>query len=234
MTTATKTITFENVMKTFKNFVASKDHHKEVIRLVYFDGSHFYATDSHRLIKLNSTYVTDIPRTEPFFYNPKTNEMIDVSNYNYPDINRLFPKHHNTLVKLNKNDLKEIEESIKEVKKLILTNSKKLILTLNFTSNHTDLKVDDYGYDVLNEEDKKLYDECKPNEITLDNIYVHEGENSKVLLNNQFLTQSITAMKKLGKLSSEDIELKMIGGLRPVVFSQSDIFDIMIMPMRKY
>lgn len=223
MTTLTKnkTITFEATVKMLSKFTAKKPTRPE-LELIYYDGiGNLYATDSHRLIRLSITYISDFPdTTEPFLYNPKTNEFVEGLNYT-TTVSRLIPNNYNTLININ-NNIKDIESVAKEIKKAV-SKEKNSPITFNFTDIETGVN------GVVKTEQK--YNEKVCSSI-LNSVRVNSGENVRVTVNVKYLLDGITTMKKLTKLSNDNIELKIISNMRPVVFSQLDIFDILLMPIR--
>src|SRR5690625_987883 len=107
--TINKTIEFEKLASDFKRFTNRRNelsHHK-VLDYLYYDGKYLIATDSHKLIKINADYVSNIPFIEDdTLYDLKNKKIIDkVFDKRYPNVNRLIPTISNTDVKLNYNEL---------------------------------------------------------------------------------------------------------------------------------
>lgn len=224
--TITKQITFEKVMVEFKKYVA-KGETREVLKKVYFDGTHFIATDSHTLLKVNRNYVSNIPSevVEGSMYDPVKMEIYKNDLHTYPETSRLIPQQFNLRVRIN-NTLNEIQAHIK-LGNSLMKDTKPSERLFKFYAQDDFLKIDALSgltnHNVMNESIMRHNDYLESN-----------GKEITFTLSNEFITNALIVAKKLSKLSTENVELKVISRLRPVVIAQDDVFTILIMPMRTY
>jgi hypothetical protein len=199
-----------------KKYVA-KSETRPVLQLVQFDGKYFTATDSHHLIRVNAEYVTDFPENlkETFLYDPKEDTAKGVQ-YNYPDTSRLIPQYSDSTVLLNKN-IKEFHNHVKEIKKVVKKDRNK-VMKIAFKQNETL---------VSGNNEENSYS------AAINNMHV-EGAEITLHVSSNYLNIALDAVKKLSKLSSNHVEIGMTGHMRPMHFKQEGIFDIMVLPVRKY
>lgn len=230
--TANKTIKFDQLMKVFKNFV-SKSETRPVLKLVYLNDNYFYATDSHQLLRVNKNYVSDIPEsiTDGSLIDPKTMNITE--QLNYPDCSRLIPNQSNSTVLLNGN-IKEFENVTKEIKGL-KKGRKNKIVKMDITKNCINFS----GQYVINEKQYKLEKEQKDDNVDLFKNYEYtvnslnvEGDEIKIQVGDIYLNTALGTVKKLSKLSYSDVEMKINGNMRPILFTQNNVFDIIVMPIR--
>lgn len=213
--TKTKEITFAQVMKMFKKFVA-KSSSRPVLQYVYFDGSHFVATNSHVLLRVNKDYITDIPEDLPktFLYDPKEMISRDID-MKYPDVSKLIMNYSDSMVTMNDGVIKEFINQIKEAKKVVNKKKNKPI-GLSFCKPHTIIESE---YEEINYKIKNKNIGVDGNEITLH-------------LNAQYLVNALEVVKKFNKVSNDNTEIRMYSPLRPIQITKRDVFDIVLMPVR--
>lgn len=228
---ATKTITFEKAMKLFKKYV-SKSATRPVLQYVYFDPQgYLVATDSHTLLRINTDYITDIPSdyTPNSLFCPKEMKLVEES-YNYPDTSRLMPIDFNSTVKLDNSSLKELTDQVKASKKLL--TKKQGHVALNLTTKSTDIITNELIETKLG---KKVVERTFEtiNTETINSLWV-DGEEMKVSLNTNYLLNALDVTKKLSSLSNDPTSIKLVSSMRPFVFTQSDIFDVLVLPIRTY
>lgn len=244
-----KTITFEQLMKEFKKYVAGKNGFRGVLRCVYFDGKTFAATDTHVLLKVNAEYVSEIPEhiVSGSLINPATMEIpIDISG-SYPDLNRLIPDYGKTEIILTNPYIKELHEHIKAAKKVHYSRNRNAI-DLNFHYSSTEIITegqttkemkDQYG-DNYKEGFLKEIEDIKDHPKHLDeysakmNSLAIQGNELKIRLNDRFINNAFLSIKKLSKLSKEHVKLICDGSERPLVFTQENVFTVLVLPVRKY
>jgi DNA polymerase III sliding clamp (beta) subunit (PCNA family) len=210
--TATKTITFEQAMKVFKNFV-SKSESRPVLQYVYNDGTYLYATDATKLLRVNSEYISDMP--EFTLYDPKNMMVID-NKMNFPDCSRLIPIDYNSTVTID-NNIKDLHKHVKEVKKIV-KKDRNHVMKMEFSNNETKVS-------AKNETD--TYSE------TVNNMWV-DGQEVSLHLSANYLDNALDAIEKLSKVSYNSVELGIVSHLRPMNFKQEHVFDIIILPVRMY
>lgn len=216
----TKTISFENMMKLFKKYVA-KSESRPVLEHVYFDGESFRATNTHVLLKVNAEYVSDIPQGYPetFLYDPKT-MTLNESNMNYPETSRIIPNYSEATITLNNKNIKELQDVLKESKK-IAKNHKNKNIHMEFNSTGAIIKAEYIDKDKTKEEYRS----------TIDNLLA-DGKEIKLDANVQYMQDALVVAKKLSKLNGESTQINLISNMRPIVFSQKDIFELLVMPVR--
>jgi DNA polymerase III sliding clamp (beta) subunit (PCNA family) len=212
--TAIKTIKFEEVMKLFTKY--NRKSPRPVLNYVQYSNGYFTATNSHVLLRVNAKYVSDIPANmeEGRLFDPKEMLFANVQ-MNYPETSRLIPNHFNSTVLLN-GHIKEIQQHIKEIKKVVKKNKNK-VMKLEFTSKGTGLhshNSDNEGYSTF-----------------MESMYI-EGEEVTLHVNADYINDALGVIKKLSKLSYNDIELGIVSPMRPITFKQDGVFDIIILPVR--
>ncbi len=224
--TITKGITFEQAMKLFKKFV-SKSKTRPVLQLVYYNGTHLVATDSHQLLRINTAYISDFPTNkESFYYDPKKNEYVDYEG-NYPQTDRLIPDWSNSTIELN-NNFKDFYTTIKEAKKHV---KKDKVIKIEFTKNHATISGNHYTEKEDSSGVPKETIETYTN--TLENVMT-TGEEIKIHLNATYLLNSLDVVKKFSKLSNDTPRVEIIGAFRPIHITITDIFDCVVLPVRTY
>jgi DNA polymerase III sliding clamp (beta) subunit (PCNA family) len=211
--TETKTIKFDDLMKVMKKYV-SKSEARPVLQLVYLtEEGYFVATDSHHLIRVNKNVVSDIPEglEAGKLYDPK--EM-KVTNGNYPDTSRLIPYDYNSTVTIDSN-IKEFQQHVKEIKKIV-KKDRNYVMKLEFKRNETVIsgKYEEDNYSAA-----------------MKSMYV-EGDEVKLHLSAKYLDIALDTVKKLSKVSYNPIHLGIVSNMRPMVFKQEGLFDIIILPVR--
>jgi hypothetical protein len=248
-TVANKTISFDQVMKVFKKYVATNDFRK-ILQNVYFDGEHLIATDSHTLLRVNKNYISDIPEgmQEGSLFDPKKMGFASDSLHSYPETSRLIPNFSNSTVSLNKNNIKELHNHIKEAKKAAKEYYSPI--KFNFYQSYTEISAQDSFTKGFKEEHgenyRQVYEELvqiekeqfgkNPPELSeyhteIESIYV-EGEELIVHVNPKYINDALMTVKKLSKLSSNDVKILMTGKMQPIQFKQEEVFDILVLPIR--
>lgn len=249
MKTLTKTISFDQVMKEFKKYVASSDM-RPVLQYVYFDGSHFIATNSHVLLRVNKDYISDIPADieTGSLFDPKEMKLAtDYQKTSYPETSRLISSYSNSTVLLNKENLKEFQQHVKEAKKAAKSHFSPI--KFKFTQSYFGITSmcsltkeikERYGVSYT-EEYKKLMEEDRKNgnnppelseyNAETNNIFV-EGDEITFHVSPKYMNNAVITVKKLTKLNKDQLQLNMNGKMRPVQFNQGDVFDIIVMPIR--
>jgi len=221
MKTATKNvIKFDQAMKLFKKFVATEDY-RPILKLVHFDGKYLVSTNSHVLLRVNAEHITDLPELElGSLIDPKTNTVI-ADKMNYPQTERLIPSHYNTKATIDGN-IKEFQTHVKAAKSLVKNKHNKVI-KLELTRQETTLTA------------KYLQDDDTLNEYkeTMKNLYVSDEELT-LHVSAKYLDDTLTTIKKLSKLSSNPVELQIISSVRPILFTQENVFDIIVLPLKVY
>jgi hypothetical protein len=213
MTTATKTIQFDQLMKVMKNFVF-KSETRPALQFVNFDGKYLVATDSHQLLRVNAEYVSGIPENLTLF-DPKEMKII-TEQMKYPDTSRLIPDslYTNSTVTIDGN-IKEFMEHVKEIKKVVKSVPTKTI-NLNFKHNETT---------VSGTFEENTYS------ATMNTMYV-EGQEIALQCNANYLYNVLEVTKKLSKLSYEPVKIEMYNRMRPIQIKQNNVFDLLVLPVR--
>lgn len=220
----TKQITFEEMMKEFKKFVGTKKNRREILKYVFYNGSHFVATDAFRLLKVNSEFISDVPTDLKAgdLYNPATNEFLNNSELKYPDTDKFIPNNYSVVYNISK--------SVNEIQKLIkLSNS----LMTDKTKNSKRIRFTvEEDYMVI----RAVQNDVIKNETIIKHNKVIESNNNenRFTLNSKFITGALVTAKKLSKLSDENLLFKMNSGLRPSVIGKENVFEILIMPIREF
>ncbi|MCP1159400.1 hypothetical protein [Bacillus infantis] len=239
-----KTIQFDQLMKVFKKFVSTESY-RPVLQLVKFDGKYFTATNSHIILRVNAEYVTDFPENlnDEFLYDPKENTVKQMQN-NYPETDRIIEQgfYTDSAITLNNNNIKELHKAVKEAKRAAKTNK---TIELNFKPSYLEVT----GECLLTKEFKSLYgknykdkfkeisereqEEITPSEYKtkLEEI-ASNGDKVNLLLSKSYIDTALTTVKKLSKLSKDQVNLHIDNGLRPVTFKQENVFDLLVMPVR--
>lgn len=227
--TSIKQITFANLMKDFKKYVAVKEEGKRVVlNYVYFDGETFTATNSHILLKVNKNVVSNIPIeiVTGSLINPSTLEIAMNTNYNYPNTDRLFPSNCKLNIRLN-GSLDELYTFVKYTNALLKGKAYSKLYTFYTHGDYIESRAMQF------ENGKK---EMK-NQLILKHRHVLENVDDKQIIFNlrsEYITKSLMTIRKLSKLSKDDIQLKVLESMRPIVFEQADVFKILVMPVRLY
>jgi hypothetical protein len=222
--TAPKTIKFDDLMKVMKKYVATSQT-RPILTFVKYDGEYFTATNSHILLRVKAQHVSDIPVDGQFLYDPKNMEIpTDYNVSSYPETARLIPQYNNSTVLIDKN-IKEFSEQVKAAKKLL--KSKDGHISLDFTQKDLTLRT------VESITDKKYTKHNYINEVKLNNVHI-EGEELVIKTSHKYMTDALETAKKLSKLSTDHVEMKMNGHLRPMHITQYNVFDLMVLPIRTY
>lgn len=216
-------IKFDDLMKVMKKYV-SKSETRPVLKMVQFSNGYFTATDSHHLIRVNSQYVSDIPVdiTEGCLYNPKE-MIINSEQMKYPDTSRLIPQYSESTVLLNKQNMKEFEQEIKAIKKLT-TERRNKVVKMEFGQLGTIISGKEFTVEGT---------EPKTHKAIMKNLNV-EGKELTINAADNYLLTALDSVKKLSKFSQDHIEMRMNGHLRPIVFTQYNVFDVIVLPVRTY
>lgn len=207
MSTKTKTIKFDEVMKNFKKFVSSSVT-RPVLQYVRYDGTNLTATNSHILLQVNAEYVEDMPSEQPFLYNPETNEFDD-SGMNFPQVDRLFPnmfKAEGTF-----GNLKNLKDANHEAKKM------------HKSARHKVVK--------LKCENDKLVIGSRDNTVKSE-VDIESSDNWEMALNGMYFQHTIEVAKKLKKLSKGKTKFGFTSHMRPFTVEQDDVFKALILPIR--
>jgi DNA polymerase III beta subunit, C-terminal domain len=218
----TKTISFDQVMKIMQKYVSKSDK-RPSLKYVYNDGKYLVATNSHVLIKFNKNYITDIPveYEERCLFDPQTMENKG-NEMNYPEVNRLIPTFSESVVSLNNKNIKEFQEQIKAAKKRFKKRSNN-----HFKLDFTKANLVITAYEKGNWEFEELYTN------TIESVQC-EGKELTLRVNTQYLNNTLDVVKKLSKLNNYQTELRMVSSLKPLHFTQYDLFDILVLPIRVY
>jgi hypothetical protein len=222
-TVANKTISFDQVMKVFKKYVATNDFRK-ILQNVHFDGQYLIATNSHVLLRVNKNYISDIPDNmqEGSLFDPKKMEFVSNSLHSYPETNRLIPNYHNSLVTLNTSNTKELHKHIKEAKTLVKRKRNQLA-KIEITNENTNI----YAHDIDKEGNEVEYNEC------IESVFTND-EKISFHVNSKYMDDILMTVKKLSKLNQNETEFKFISRLRPIHISHQEVFDIVVLPVRVY
>jgi DNA polymerase III sliding clamp (beta) subunit (PCNA family) len=226
MTTKTinKQLTFKQAMELFKKYVSKSDS-RPPIKYVHYDkeNNRFVATDAHRLIRVNADYVSGIP--EGFENNHLYNPFEDMFNneLKYPQTNGLIPIDFKHEITLSYNSLRDMEKTITELRRIYKYNINKVVrLTLN------QYKSTFYSH-AVDTEKSELH-----KEFAIESVKLNDYDEFVIHFNGNYILDAITAAKKLSKLNNEPLELKFVSHLRPFVLSQTNVFDILILPIRAF
>lgn len=223
MKTLTKTISFDQAMKVFKNYVA-KSETRPSLNNVSFDGEYFTATDTHVLLRLHKNFVSDVLVNNTFLYNPKTLQTDLYSQSSYPQTERLIPVYPDSQIILNKQSIKEFQDEVKVAKKLLV--KKDGHISMSFTKDQLTIKT----VEKIRENKNAKYIDL--NEVSLNSMGINEGKEIELLVNVKYINNALTTVNKLSKLSNEPVELNFNGNMRPIHFKQEGAFDLIVMPIR--
>jgi DNA polymerase III sliding clamp (beta) subunit (PCNA family) len=217
MTTATqtKTIAFEKLITDLKKFTAGSNLPRPVLEYVYFDGSYLYATDSHVAIRVNSEYV-EMPSNDPFLYDSSKREFVNLNNYKYPSLDRIIPTDHNTEIKLNSSELKQLKRSTNEIHKAV-KNKKNRVSKVQVSSNLIQLS----AY-----EDEKAEEDIS--------LTTTSGRDITFHMNAKFLKDALVTAEKLNKVSKMTSDIRIISNIRPIVITDNSAYEIVVTPVRIY
>lgn len=219
MTVAVKTISFEKLIPNFKHFAGRKGSFRPVLEHVYNDGQHLIVTDSHRLLKINLDYISDVPFSEGEFYNPHTKEVKSSDAFNYPQVDRLIPTSYKTSGIIN--NVNQFKNNISDLKK-------------ENKNEETD-KVTKGGsvVELQMSKDKAILGHYKlMNKLSYNIELETTGENLTVHFNDLYMKQALMAISKLNKLDNSSVDIGFNGGMRPIHIKKDEIFDIVVMPVR--
>lgn len=214
----TKTIEFEKLIPDFKRFVASKKiaesyKNRKVLKYLYFDGQYLKATDSHKAIRVNTEYITDLPSNNPFLYDLKNMQIVE-EDLNFPEIKRFIPDLYSTSVELHDKTLKEFKNTVDKLLKLdsVKETQNKVI---NFQIDNKNMTVKD------NEETNTHKLEC-----------FTTGKDIKFSINCKYMKDALMTINKLNKLSYDDPSMNIVSNMRPINICKENVFDIVVLPVR--
>lgn len=213
MKTAVKTIEFNKIIKDVKKFTSKSDI-RPVLQYVYFDGKYIIATDSHRLIRINSDYISDLPTNHPFLYDVKKNCIVE-KEMTYPEVHRLIDMGDIETETDITNGLNDFLQAAKEATKAVKKQQNNMI---KITAN----------YDRIT-----ITGEYMENSYTKDLPISSNGEY-KIYLNGKYLIDALQTFKKLSKLTKDSTIMGYKGHMKPLHFKKGDVFDVLILPIRVY
>lgn len=218
--TTNKAIEFDKLIPDFKRFalkVGKEMTNKQlVLQYAYYDGQYLIATDSHRLIRVNADYITNLPSNEPFLYDMKNKKIVTDHELNYPNVNRMIPEHSNTTIEITNNNLKEIRNSLDEL----------LVHVKGQVNNVISLDIKSEKQQLI------LSDQANTIEIAHDCII--NGNDTKLHVNCKYMKDALMSVSKLNKLTEGSPVLNIVSKLRPIQIKASNVYDIVVMPMRIY
>lgn len=224
MTTKTKQINFKQVMTQFKKYVAD-DASRPALQYVYYDGTHFVATNGHVLLKINAIHVKDIPEDVVVgtLFNPSEMSIVE-DKHSYPDTNRFIPDDCNLSIRIN-DTLDEIRAHIKEANKTLKGGWE--YRNYLFTCQDDFLKIDAL------QGDEYLKDKRTHEAILKHNKFLHSnGKEIIFKVRSRYITNALATVKQLSKVSDKDIQFNIISSVRPIVFKQDDVFELLVLPVR--
>jgi DNA polymerase III sliding clamp (beta) subunit (PCNA family) len=216
MKTAIKTIEFNKIIKDVKKFVSKSDV-RPILQYVYFDGKYIIATDSHRLIRINSDYISDLPVTHPFLYDVKKN-CITEKEMTYPEVHRLISMGDIETETDITNGLNDFLQAAKEAKKTV---NKQVNNMVRLTVDYEQMTITS----ITGEDTENNY---------IKDLSIPSNGEYQLYLNGKYLIDALQTFKKLNKLSSDSVIMGYKGNLRPLHFKKGDIFDALILPIRVY
>lgn len=226
MTTTVKQISFKQVIAQFKNYVANTDE-RPALQYLHYDGENFVATNGHVLLKVNADYVSDIPEEvlAGTLFDPN-NMCIPDETGGYPDIYRLIPDDCNLSIRIN-NTLDEIQSHVKAGNKTLKGSweSKNYL----FACQDDFLKVEAVQTDEFNLNKWTYEGILKHNKVLRSN-----GKEIIFKVRSNYITNALATVKKLSKLSNKDIQFNIISGVRPIIFKQDNVFEILVLPLKIY
>lgn len=230
----TKQIEFTEVMKQFKKYVSKSDT-RPVLKYVYFDSSDYLvATDSHKLLRVHSDYISNIPEGVEIgsLINPKTLEVkSEEFEFKYPATNRLIPDYTNIDIELNRDNIKELQGGLKQLRP-IYKEIKNKVVKMEIGSDKTILS-SEYKKMIIFSDKTKNKVETIREQVTINNFY-SDSEDFTIYFNGDYLNNALITVKKLDKLTVDKTIIGFIGGLRPFVIRQKGVFDILLMPVRVF
>jgi DNA polymerase III sliding clamp (beta) subunit (PCNA family) len=213
MKTAVKTIEFNKIVKDVKKFTSKSDV-RPVLQHVYYDGKYIIATDAHRLIRINSDYISELPTNNPFLYNVKNN-CIANKEMTYPEVHRLIAIGDIETETDITNGLNDFLQVAKEATKAVKKQQNNMI---KITAN----------YDQIT-----ITGEYMESSYTKDLSIPSNGEY-KIYLNGKYLIDALQTFKKLNKLTNDSLIMGYKGQMKPLHFKKGEIFDALILPIRVY
>jgi DNA polymerase III sliding clamp (beta) subunit (PCNA family) len=216
MKTAVKIIEFNKIIKDVKKFVSKSDV-RPILQYVYFDGKYIIATDSHRLIRINCDYISDLPTNHPFLYDVKKNCITD-KEMTYPEVHRLISMGDIETETDITNELNDFLQAAKEAKKTV---NKRLNNMIRLTVDYDQMTI------------TSITGEDTENSYTKDLPISSNGEY-KIYLNGKYLIDALQIFKKLNKLTNDSMIMGYKGQMKPLHFKKGDIFDALILPIRVY
>lgn len=227
----TKQIEFTEVMKQFKKYVSKSDT-RPVLKYVYFDPSgYFVATDTHKLLRVHSDYISNIPEGVEIgsLINPET---LEVNNQlRFPATNRLIPDYTNIDIELNRDNIKELQDGLKQLRPIYKKFENKVV-KMEIGSDKTILS-SEYERMIIFSDKTKNKVETIREQVTINNFY-SDSEDFTIYFNGDYLNNALITVKKLDKLTDDKTIIGFIGGLRPFVIRQKGVFDILLMPVRVF
>lgn len=193
---------------------------RPILRNVQYDGEYLNVTDSHRALRINSEYVTDLPKADPFLYNVKDNEFTDGK---YPELARLFPSEHMTELIIPNKTLKAIRALLKDVHAETKGVKNR---TMRVVYNEGSISMAAVNSEKLTE--GKL-------RIVSNGIYElslgHDDVSFHV--NSGYLSDALLTASKLQRYSKTDeIKLGYSGAFRPFTITDGEMYEMIILPVR--
>lgn len=229
---ATK-IKFEQAVTTLKKFVA-KSEARPVLNFIYFDGTHLIATDSHKLIRIHKNVVDGLNLKKGDLYDPKTKKIpLDFEGSSYPNVSRLIPNAYDakTELTLGSSQLLDFKQHLELAHILVKKMARQPVKlnVVNQTSKRSWLEISAKHEEGTHYEDSyysagsyfgkasKFDGSIKGDEITL-------------WANAQYLLDALSVVKKF---ATGNAKLYFYGQLKPMLFSQENVFDVLVLPIRK-
>lgn len=226
--TLTKQIEFTEVMKQFKKYVSKKDTR---LKYVYFDHSgYFVGTDSHKLLRVHSDYISNIPEGVKIrlLINPET---LEVNNQlQFPATNKLIPDYTNIDIELNRDNIKELQDGLKQLRPIYKKFENKLV-KMEIGSDKTILSSEYERMIIFSDKTNKV--ETIREQVTINNFY-SDREDFTIYFNGDYLNNALITVKKLDKLTDDKTIIGFIGELRPIIIRKKGVFDILILPVRVF
>lgn len=224
MKTSIKQIDFTQLMKEFNKYVA-KTPTRPVLQYVHYDGEYYTATNAHIMLRVNEKYVSNVPEdiVPNTLYDPKLMEVSDDKS-NYPDTDRLIPNDCNLSIRIN-NTLNEIQSYIRAGNKQL--KGKWTDKNFKFTMQDDYLEINPMqSKDGKNATSAHQY-------IMRHNDFLQSNHKEIIIsLNSRYITNALITVKKLSRLSNENIEMNVIDTMRPIHFKQDDVFNLIVLPVR--
>lgn len=226
--TLTKQIEFTDVMKQFKKYVSKKDTR---LKYVYFDHSgYFVGTDSHKLLRVHSDYISNIPEGVEIgsLINPETLEIN--SQLRFPATNELIPDYTNIDIELNRKNIKELQDGLKQLRPIYKKFENKVV-KMEIRRDKTILSSEYERMIIFSDKTNKV--ETIREQVTINNFY-SDREDFTIYFNGDYLNNALITVKKLDKLTDDQTIIGFIGELRPIIIRKKGIFDILILPVRVF